>query len=48
VGDQQIVGGTLLWKPSLIEYSIEYSQDLKVSPAKKNYSYTAARMVMAF
>jgi hypothetical protein len=48
VGDEQIVGGTILWKPSLIQYSIEYSQDLKYAPAKPNYSYTAARIVMAF
>jgi hypothetical protein len=48
LGDEQIVGGTLLWKPGLIQYSIEYNRDLGYAPSKKNYSYTAARIVMAF
>ena len=48
LGDEEIVGGTLLWKPSLIQYSIEYNRDLEISPAKTNYSYFAARLVMAF
>jgi hypothetical protein len=48
LGDEEIVGGTLLWKPGLIQYSIEYNRDLEQSPAKKGYSYGAARIVMAF
>ena len=48
LGDQRIVGGTLLWKPSLIQYSIEYMRDLKSAPNKVNYSFTNLRVVMAF
>ena len=48
LGDEEIVGATLLWKPSLIQYSVEYNRDLEISPAKTNYSYFAARIVMAF
>ena len=45
--DQTLVGGTLLWRPDLIEYSIEYSRDLKEIPGKPNYSYAAARVIVA-
>ncbi len=48
ITDQRIVGGALLYQPGLIQYSIESSRDLKEADGKKNYSYTAARMVMAF
>lgn len=48
LGDMQIVGGTVLWKPSLIQYSVEYSRDLAKAPSKLNYSYFCGRIVMAF
>jgi hypothetical protein len=47
-GDQQIVGGTLLWKPGLVEFSIESSRDLLKRDDKLSYSYSAARVIMAF
>ncbi|MEK6580150.1 MAG: hypothetical protein AABZ55_13060, partial [Bdellovibrionota bacterium] len=46
--DQQIMGGSLLFKPGLIEWSIEHSRDLKIIPGKQSYTYTAARAIMAF
>lgn len=45
--DQTLAGMTLLYKPGLIQYSIEYSRDLKVVEGKKTYSYTAFRIVTA-
>ncbi len=47
IGDQRLIGASLLYKPGLIQYSIETSRDLKESPNKSNYSYTAARIVIA-
>jgi hypothetical protein len=47
-GDQQLVGGTLLWKPGLIEYSFEHSRDLLKRDDKISYSYSAFRIIMAF
>ena len=47
LGDQQIVGGTLVWKPNAIQYSLETSRDLKIAPSKANYSFTSFRIVMA-
>ena len=46
--DQRIVGGALLYQPGMIQYSIETSQDLKKSDAKKSYSFSTIRVVMAF
>lgn len=45
--DQQIVGGTLLWRPSLVELSVEHSRDLKKIPSKSNYTYSALRVIIA-
>lgn len=47
VTDQQLVGATLLWKPGLIEYSLQHSRDLKDVPGKLGTTYTALRMVVA-
>ncbi|MBC7692345.1 MAG: hypothetical protein H7222_11330 [Methylotenera sp.] len=46
--DVRIIGATVLYKPNLIEYSIEHSKDLEMRSAKKGYSYTAARVIIAF
>ena len=46
--DQQIVGGTLLWKRGLVEFSLEHSRDLLKRDDKLNYEYSAARVIMAF
>ena len=47
VTDQLIVGGALVYSPGMIELWTEYSQDLKVVTGKVNYSYAAARLVVA-
>jgi hypothetical protein len=46
--DQKIIGATLLYQPNVLEYSIEYSQDIEKNDLKSNYNYFAARVVMAF
>jgi len=48
ITDQKILGATILYHPGLIEYSFEHSEDLQNVPGKPNYSYTAARIIMAF
>jgi hypothetical protein len=48
VTDQKIVGAAILFRPNMLQYSIEHSRDLKTVVGKNNYSYTAARIVMAF
>lgn len=48
VTDQTLVGGTILWKPSIIQFSLEHSRDLNRAVGKRNYSFTGARIVMAF
>ncbi|MBY0470564.1 hypothetical protein K2X30_05295 [bacterium] len=48
VGDQTIIGGTLLYKPGLIQMSVEHSRDVKYMVAKTNREYTAFRVVMEF
>ncbi len=47
VTDQMIVGGALVYAPGMVELWGEYSQDLKVVTGKVNYSYAAARLVVA-
>ena len=46
--DQNIVGGTILYQPNFIQFSVEESIDTKQVPGKAGYSYTDLRMVMAF
>jgi hypothetical protein len=49
VTDETIVGGTLLYRPGFVEFSLEYSRDLNTDYAlKPNHSYTDLRCVMAF
>lgn len=43
VGDQRLVGGAILWKPGLVQWSLESSHDLNDVPGKTNYSLTALR-----
>ncbi|MEW6055324.1 MAG: hypothetical protein AB1540_01810 [Bdellovibrionota bacterium] len=45
--DQQIVGATLLYKPGLIQWSIEHSRDLTENARKRNYTFTNFRIVIA-
>jgi hypothetical protein len=45
--DQRLVGGTLLWQPNMIQYSLEASKDLQVYSRKRSYSYMAFRVVIA-
>jgi hypothetical protein len=47
VTDQTIVGATLLYRPSLIEFSLSASQDLKKVEAKRNYTYLVGRIIIA-
>jgi len=48
VTDQTIVGATILYKPSIVEFSLHHSIDLnKAVPTKVNFSYTALRAVVA-
>jgi hypothetical protein len=44
--DQIIAGGTLLYKPGLIEYSVEFSHDLLDRPGKLSYNYFAGRVIV--
>lgn len=47
--DKQVVGAKLIWKPDLLEWSIEHSRDLKdTGPAKANHSFTNFRVVASF
>ena len=46
--DQTNVGGTFLWRPGIVEFSIEYARDLNTNVAKSSNQYTAIRAVMAF
>jgi hypothetical protein len=48
VTDQTIVGGTILYRPGFVEFSLEHSRDLNDNVAKPNHSFTDLRMVMAF
>jgi len=46
--DQQIIGGAVLFRPGLIQYSVEHSRDVRKLAGKSNYSYTALRLIIAF
>ncbi|MGZ3688611.1 MAG: hypothetical protein ACXVBW_09940, partial [Bdellovibrionota bacterium] len=46
--DQTIVGATVLWRPNVVEFSLEYSKDLDWSVSKLNHDYAALRAVMSF
>ena len=49
VTDETIVGATLLYRPGIVEFSLEHSRDLNNDyQAKPNHSYTDLRCVMAF
>lgn len=49
ITDETIIGGTLLYRPGFVEFSLEYSRDLNDDyPLKPNHSYTDLRCVMAF
>jgi hypothetical protein len=49
ITDETIVGGTILYRPGFVEFSLEYSRDLNYDyPLKPNHSYTDLRCVMAF
>jgi hypothetical protein len=43
VSDQRLVGGMILWKPGLVQWSFETSRDMNDTPGKTNYSLTALR-----
>lgn len=47
VTDQNIVGGTILYLPEMVQYSLEHSRDLNTSMAKANKVYTAFRVIVA-
>jgi hypothetical protein len=47
VTDQKIFGGTLLYKPSTIEFSAHHSRDVKRVVGKSAYSYSALRVIIA-
>jgi hypothetical protein len=46
--DKQIVGAKLLWKPDLLEWSIEHSEDTKRSIDKTYYRFTNLRVIASF
>ncbi|MGZ3650628.1 MAG: hypothetical protein ACXWSC_05520 [Bdellovibrionota bacterium] len=46
--DKEVVGAKLIWKPNLLEYSIETSKDIKKLAAKANTSFTNLRVVASF
>lgn len=46
--DKQVVGAKLMWKPNLLEWSIEHSKDVKVLAAKSVTSFTNFRVVASF
>lgn len=46
--DRAIAGGGIAFKPSLVEFSLEYSRDLKRTPDKTNYSFANFRVVASF
>jgi hypothetical protein len=43
VGDQQLIGGVLMWKPGLVQWSFETWKDLHTVDGKVNYTLTALR-----
>jgi hypothetical protein len=43
VSDQKLIGGVLVWKPGLVQWSFETWRDLKDVPGKVNYTLTALR-----
>jgi hypothetical protein len=43
VSDQRLVGGVLVWKPGLVQWSFETWRDLNDVPGKVNYTLTALR-----
>jgi hypothetical protein len=43
VSDQRLIGGVLIWKPGLVQWSFETWRDLNDVPGKVNYSLTALR-----
>lgn len=46
--DKQIVGAKLLWKPDLLEWSIEHSEDTKTTPDKRTRKFTNFRVIASF
>ncbi len=48
INDKQIGGVGLIFKPNLIEWSIEHSRDFKRLPIKGNYSFTNFRIIASF
>jgi hypothetical protein len=45
--DQTLIGGALVYRPSFIQLSLDYSYDIDHSVAKNNYSLAIARIVVA-
>jgi hypothetical protein len=46
--DKQIVGAKLLWKPDLLEWSIEHSEDTKTTADKTTRKFTNFRVIASF
>jgi hypothetical protein len=46
--DQRLIGAILLWKPGLLQYSLETWRDLDTDAPKANYSLTALRAALEF
>ncbi len=46
--DQMLAGGTLLYKPGPVEFSMGYSRDFRQVATKANYDLFIARVIMAF
>jgi hypothetical protein len=46
--DKQIGGAKLLWKPNVLEWSIEHSHDFKKVDVKQSYDFTNLRVVASF
>jgi hypothetical protein len=45
VSDRTILGGKVLYQPSFIEWSAEYSKDVKERPGKTAEEFAALRAV---
>lgn len=47
--DMTIIGGTLLYNPGTVQFSIDYSKDIKNPPVAVGFtSFTDLRMIMLF
>ena len=48
VNDQRIIGGAIIWRPNILQFSLEHSVDTQKVKGKNNYSFTNLRMVISF